>query len=511
MWADVVSLSPPNNAGGVKLDVPPLAIPANMCVDARNCYSFPIGSITKRAGKTALNSTAISGTPAITGIFESKWDNGTTVILVGTDDGKVYIESAGAITTAIKTGQQLGPDYFLSFAKLNNLAIWANGTDAIQKYDGTTVADLSGSPPLAKVLEVFNDRVWFINIGATPFLIAWSGINAPETIDLANNILNFYTGDGDPVITAKSHEGTLYVFQKTHTHRVFPTGGYPAYTKTEISSIKGCVSPWGAVSTEAGLLFIGSDNIYRATGNTIEPIGNDIRDIFLGKSVGETPALNTQRLMFAQAGLIEEKKQAWFLCSTGPSQRQNVVWIYDWSAGFPGQWFPYDITANVLGKVQFQGRNRLYSGDYAGKVFKQDQGNDDNGTAIDAWRTSGWIKAGEDKAGNDITAKFMYLVFWAKEIGRYYLEIWYRTDFDMTWTGPISKEMFGADENFVGLDFLMGISEVGAQDAVRKEVPIMRRGRYMQIQVRNRSVDPFTIYKMALIAQPVSVNVGALV
>ena len=503
MWADLLVKTYDANYMGTQTDQPPTRVDSTRTPACQNMYSDPYGTIRKRDGKTVVNANAITGASAVTGIYQVNWDDLSSTIIASASNGAVYKEATG-VFSEIASGYYNGPEYYYSFVKLNNLAIWTNGYDTIKKWDGTTVSDLGGISTLfLRNLAVFKRRLWCFRGSTQPYLGYFSGLGDPESWDLADDYLNFDTGDGDVVTNAVEHEDTIYVFKTRHVFRVFATGSVPPFAFDEISNTVGSPSGWAAQSTEAGLFFLGSDGIYKVSGNEITNMSASIKNVFLGKSVSELPGLNTSRLQYAQSGVEYSKKQFWVLCSTGPAQQHDYAWVLDWQSG---GLFPYTIAANTLGRINVSGRDKIYSGNYAGKIYKQDQGTDDAGTAIDGW----YITPHLDLDDPESVKRLLYLVIHSKEIGRYFLEVYWKIDFARDWEGPAPVQMYGADEAFVGLDFIMGTSEVGVQDAIRGVVPINRRGRNIQFKFRNRGTEAVTIDKYTVLAQNVSVHVEAV-
>lgn len=76
-------------------------------------------------------------------------------------------------------------DQQISSTILNDYFIFTNGKDVMKKFNGTTVADLGGSPPIAKWVIAFRQRL--VVCGTTeggqdyPFRVRWSSIGTIET------------------------------------------------------------------------------------------------------------------------------------------------------------------------------------------------------------------------------------------------------------------------------------------------------------------------------------------
>ena len=128
--------------------VPPTASPRG-----RNSYLVSAASgkaaAGKRRGMDTMNTTAITGTPAVHGQAQFKKRSGTTFtqhhVLVS-DNGRLdTMDTSGALTT-INASAFTSGDYIPDFAVANNLLFIVNGQDR-KKFNGTAVQNFGITKP----------------------------------------------------------------------------------------------------------------------------------------------------------------------------------------------------------------------------------------------------------------------------------------------------------------------------------------------------------------------------
>lgn len=203
-------------------------------VDAENVFYELDGGPHKVGGTTKWNSSAIGSGAEIMGFFDY-WRQGTSgsyahqvVAHVGTviaaDDG------AGTFSN-IRTGRT--DNAIPSYTTFNDkLIIGSTSTsDNPQSYDGTTCADLAGSPPRFAFSAAHKNRLWAAGNVALPSRLYycaqldqtdWSGATA-GSIDIDPD-------DGDRITGLVSHKNDLWVFKGPYfgsIHRIVgssPTG-----------------------------------------------------------------------------------------------------------------------------------------------------------------------------------------------------------------------------------------------------------------------------------------------
>lgn len=142
-WSEGVNSS--TNQDEIPPNASPLGLNASLLTTAGG-RAIP----TKRLGMTTLNATPVTGTPTIHGAYEFERTTGGTTTrthLLVSDGGRLdSVDSNGALTTISASAFTSG-DYLPDFTTAQNLCFIANGQDAIQKYDGTSLTNAGITRP----------------------------------------------------------------------------------------------------------------------------------------------------------------------------------------------------------------------------------------------------------------------------------------------------------------------------------------------------------------------------
>ncbi len=207
-----------------------------------NVETYQDGGLVGQQGNTQLNS-AVSDTSAVLGIGEFK--TGSSVIAVYVKaSGSAYamVEGGAADGTAIKTG--LSTSAIPHFCQFNGKILVFNGVDQPWSYDGTTAANLTGTPSAwsstkpnfcavhrgGRVLTAVGSEVYYCVLG-----------NENDWTGTGSGFLSTLYGDKSPVIGL----GQFGEFSTIHTNNpaIYLLGGQaPAdYTVVPIASNRAAV------------------------------------------------------------------------------------------------------------------------------------------------------------------------------------------------------------------------------------------------------------------------------
>lgn len=187
---------------------------ATAMVDGSRNINLHQGGRSKRGGTDNVNTTAISGTPRIYGLYQFRLQDGNTFILTATSDGKIQKDYG----TELKTGLTI--DRAVHFVTFNNLVIITTGNGIPQVWDGSagSTSDLSNVPTdwtngnyprkMIKHGRGASERLWAIYGKTDPFTVYASDLSAgdgstePDFSDA--NVITIYidTGDGFGIINA---------------------------------------------------------------------------------------------------------------------------------------------------------------------------------------------------------------------------------------------------------------------------------------------------------------------
>ncbi len=200
-------------------------IPPEGMIDATN-LNLHNGGRETRGGIEKVNGTVISGTPVVTGGIQFRLENGTTKIVVGCTDGKVYADYATLIHTFVATGQKINFNIFN-----NKLYIW-NGANMPQSWDGAAgstsdlvnvPADWAGSSfPKAAVVHGrgASQRIWAYGCPSNLKTIYISDTNTDDFSDANVVTIVVQTGDGFGVTALSEFSGNLVAYGQNRPYLI---------------------------------------------------------------------------------------------------------------------------------------------------------------------------------------------------------------------------------------------------------------------------------------------------
>src|SRR3990167_2044829 len=384
-----------NFNGGLNSASGPLSVESNESSGLQNIDFNKFGSILKRNGYTALNTTAITNTPNSDGLwwFEYVSSGAYASYLINVADGKLWKQDSLDGTWDDVTGSvTITADNFCDFETFLNEVYITNNTDAPFKWTGTgNAAAMTVPSGLTKAKNVvqFNNYLFLGNVVVSSATYKsrfyWSNIKDSATW-LATSFIDVAKDDGQQIVRMAVLGDRLVVFKERAIYNVFFTGNNDIpFIVSKSSSPVGCVAPFSVQEVENGLVFLASDGFYYYDGNNSYKISMKIQPTVTG--------LNTTR--FNQAVSVRQKGKNRYFCSVpGSGQTTNdTVIVWDWLLN---AFSIYDgINAASMATVWVDALDeRIYFGDYSGFVYRMDSGADDYPlnvqTAIDAYYYTNW-------------------------------------------------------------------------------------------------------------------------
>lgn len=163
-----------------------------------------------------------------------------------------------------------------TFASLNDICIWSNGTDTVMSSTDGETWTLQTSLPKSKV--VFNNgknRIIYTAQPAAPVRIDWSDINTPLTIDPTSFQLIDPNNAQIIIGMGLMPDGTNLVFKRGS---VYAISDYVDDGIIDVNFIGNalCSSHQSIVTTELSVIFHGYDGIYEVIGGIIRKISGRI-------------------------------------------------------------------------------------------------------------------------------------------------------------------------------------------------------------------------------------------
>jgi hypothetical protein len=250
---------------GVVRDAPRDAIPQNALFDATDFLLHEPGLMFKRGG-TSYAGPALTGASYAATVTEADFPAGNQLIAIG-DNGHMYKITAGATTDLATLGTGFPPlqTPVLRVGATTYLVVPASdGTTVPKTYDGTTVANLGGSPSAGRYACVYKTRLVLANQAANPNRMFFSPTpSITSTWDTTNSWI-----DADNAISGLAAlSNAIIIFSQDHTERL--TGSTPPpnsdMDRQPIGSI-GCTDARSIVIQEGNAIFANPRGVYLTNG-----------------------------------------------------------------------------------------------------------------------------------------------------------------------------------------------------------------------------------------------------
>lgn len=379
-----------------------ITLPDNSMADAQN-INIVYGDIVKRLGSLSINSSAISGTPAVHGLSDWQTNAGQRYLIVTAGTKVFQTADLGPTLTDITGAATItsGANNLHTFASLNNLLLICGGTtpDTPLQWSGTgNVASLAGSPPIGNLVAVANNFAFISGVAATPSRVFWSNVIDPGTWP-STSYVDFRISDGDKVTALCEMDQNLVIFKRRCIGLLWTIPPSAATTPTlgpltQVIPNMGCPGPLCVDKLDDGrIVFLGTNaHVYIFDGTNLEDISDP--EPPNGSIQPTLDAINISRIQYASVKFYPGRREVWVSVSEGASSTNNAIYVYSlayecWESKFVG------IAANVMvSSIDTRATPShpivLLTGNYGGFVYEQDKGTtnaeDTNGT-IDGWGT----------------------------------------------------------------------------------------------------------------------------
>ena len=379
--ADESGLSPYVFAceGGLVLDQPTFKMNPGMALELENFEPDVRGGYRRINGFTKWNSNIVPQTSASTEkVLMSAFFDGNNKVIAARGE-KVYEAGTTGSWTQIDTGRTSAGKYTHHRYNLGGteFIVWADGANNATKYDGTTVTDLNatGAPANPKFVTGFKDALFFAGHSANPEEIIFT---APFTDD------DFSTANGagslriDSQVTALfPFRNELIIFGEERIYRL--TGNTIAdFVLQPITRDIGCLNGFTVQELAGDIVFLGRDGLRTVAGteriNDVElgTISGNVKELFDDTDVDEfestvIPGKTQYRLFKSVAGTLQST-------TTGViAVRKQQGFEFATTKG---------IKPSSTDSFTAQGETFILHGGYDGYVYRQESGNDFDGTNI---------------------------------------------------------------------------------------------------------------------------------
>lgn len=357
-------VSIPAFTGGINQVASGLVRPGHLTA-GQNIRLSPRGAVSKRAGTAKLNATQIAAA-AISGLGAHWTLAGVSTIVAGCGTVLVKIASDGTVTN-IKTGLVGGDWEFVNY--LGNLYAF-NGVDNPQKWTGSAIADLGGTPPNGNIICEFSNYLFVVQPAAQSTL-QYSDYQNSATWP-AYNTEPVPTDDGGGVIALANFQDGLVALKERSIHVMRGKIRDDFRWTQRRPDLKGTCARRSVMEVGGLLYYLARDGIRAFTGSDSRLISNRA-----DKGIQDTiDSINWAQVSKACAG---KKGRLYYLAvPTGASTVCDTVIIYDTEMDA----FLVDkgmLPPSAFLLVPVSGVDTLYygNGNAAGHVIQYETGTED--------------------------------------------------------------------------------------------------------------------------------------
>lgn len=352
-----------NLTDGLNLGVSQYLNKSGEAREALNCDLKVPGELARQLGY-ATYGTGLDAS-AVLGLYDFNTTAGVKKWLAGTGT-VLYYDNAGTWTSAL-TGLTTGLE--MSFATHLDTAIMTNGTDVMKKSTtGTSWSTLGGTPPVAKYVVTFDNKVYALNLSGFTSRIRWSDDGTIETWT-STNIQDVTTniGVGDQITGGTVNNNNLLIFKN------YSTWKWDTSELRVMHANAGCRAPKSIVTIDDWSFWLSHKGFMGTNGGKPFRISNAI-----------FPFVDAISDITAPVGWAEDNHIYWYIGTVTVNSfvYTNCVVIYNydtdaWSVKTLGDSVKQAAILTTSGNVR-----SAYIGNSAGQVYKYNTGITDNTAAI---------------------------------------------------------------------------------------------------------------------------------
>lgn len=347
----------------------------------------------KRPGFNIINDTlgtpsgSTFSTPAVTGLYDAQFSDGTSKILAFVGDKLKYDNATIWVDASINSGTiTAGQDYQWQCFMALDTAVCTNDEDAPAKISNFPRFDTLDTGDLTDSLDKAKTGIWYKNylvFGNTveaavekPTRFRWSNVGTVETWTDADYV-DIGELSGDELVSLVELYGDLYAFLKKSIHKISYVGGDDIFIVNKIIENIGAVAR-DSVQTvtltdnRRAVIFLSEERrVYIYDGASLVDIGARIQPTL--------DDLNPARIKYAVSSF---DGSSYYLCvSNGSSATNDKMFEFNTEIG---EWTVHDdLNANAMARVKTSAAIvKTYFGNYDAFVMWMDDPdlyNDENG------------------------------------------------------------------------------------------------------------------------------------
>lgn len=275
-------------SGGIDISKPSYLISDKSCFANVDSYDGTVNcfwdsGIKRRKGSIKLNATQALTGKIINGtrFYRSSAPNKTTIVAI--DDGtnvKIYYLSSSLLWTEITGGTAIPTGSTIDFAKWKDNLYIATGSTVLQviSYSGSWAkADITGLTNYPSIVTLHKDRLWVAGGDMSVGSLQCTGYEVDNSWAAGTGeAFNVGFRDGDPIVNLVGLGNNLIIYKQDSLWRMQGDNLNNWFQAKSQASI-GASARNSIVDVGYGHIFLAADNIYFYDGETLIPVGNNIK------------------------------------------------------------------------------------------------------------------------------------------------------------------------------------------------------------------------------------------
>jgi hypothetical protein len=237
--------------------------------------------------------------------------------------GIIYLDDIRAVKEF--TGTE---DDIFSSTVLNDTFVFVNGKDMMKTYDGTTMADITGSPPFstARAVIAFQNRVLVGGPTESGELLInrlrWTSVGTLTTWTGGTSGWVDVLDTADRFSTLALLRDKCFAYMKGSIIEVTYVGGTAVFKPVTRITNRGCYAPRTLVNLDVHHIFYSIEGIYKFDGLYITHLADPIRPLIY--ETGDK-IINQTYSARACGTYIAEVDEYWIVFPTGISIQPNTM------------------------------------------------------------------------------------------------------------------------------------------------------------------------------------------
>lgn len=371
--------------GGLNVKDSPMEIDASQSPDEQNMVGTAKGAIATRSGCVRYTPIPI-GAGGVTWGIEWRMDDGSVHRLAAFNDGteiRKEGDTPGVYDTVLRSGLTAGTR--IRAAGFRNKLYLVNGADTNMVYDGETIEDMPGDPPIASLIAVRGYFLFLAGDPENPSKLYHSGLDDPESWPGTHYIM-ISDGDGDRITGLAEFGNELVIWKQRKMFKLL--GDTKAtFLLRPIPTEYGCVAPDTIVPVRNTLFWLDRRTICGYDGAQVVDLAEQLQPL-----VAELNAAELER-----ACAIHYDSHYLLAVPESAGAGNDLILAFDYQHR---AWHPWRglraETARFWTHTE-NGLELLMAGHPdTGMIYRHGVGEDDDGELIECWWTPGYWDMGTD-------------------------------------------------------------------------------------------------------------------